>query len=636
MTFFERQAAARRASPRLWLLFAFAVLGIMVAVDLAVWIVLAVREDVSRMQVLATMAFVSAATLALIGFGASYRVAALRDGGESIAQRIGGVPVPAQTRDPHLRRLRRLVETLAVASGMPMPKLYVLERESAINAFAAGHAPSDAVVAVTRGALDRLGRDELQGVVAHAFGRILDGDLRGDIRLLGALSGILAPALAGQRILEDGHQRPAGRGIRVVLGSMAMLCGGGGRVFGRLIKAGESRPRALHADASAVRCVAKSAGLAGALKKIAALEEGATLSRASDAEEIGHLLFDDGVGLRGPFATHPPPLERIQALEPGFGGHQLARLREQWRAAPPNGLEEDARLTSGDAGAAALPAPTVRMPLTPAMVAAQVARPGAESVSCAEAILAHLPDALCALANDRERAATLALALLLDDDADVRRRQHAEIAARLGRDTAVMAQALRDEQLPALHAMQRLPLATQAFPTLHLRPHADLSLILDTLQAAINADGRVRMFEWALGTLLHTQLREAMNPSLHGGSWGAPASASQQEIALLLSLVALNAHDDRAQAERAYLAGLQRALPRDHIAFAPPARGVLALDAAWPTLDALDPPSKRLLVEGLAAAIAIDGAVGVREAELLRAVCGALHCPLPPFPFATG
>src|SRR5690606_28853683 len=140
-----------------------------------------------------------------IGMGSLYRVASLRAGGDAVAMQLGGVPVPEDTTDPSLRRLRNVVEEVAIASGVPMPALFVLEHESGINAFAAGYAPSDAAVAVTRGALERLNRDELQGVVAHEFSHVLNGDMRLNIRLVGVLFGIMMLTLIGQRILPYGR-----------------------------------------------------------------------------------------------------------------------------------------------------------------------------------------------------------------------------------------------------------------------------------------------------------------------------------------------------------------------------------------------------------------------------------------------
>ena len=244
---------------------------------------------------------------------------------------MGGVPIASDTTDFNLRRLRNVVEEIAIASGVPVPKIYVLEHEAAINAFAAGYSPSDAVIAVTRGALDRLNRDELQGVIAHEFSHVLNGDMRLNIRLMGVLFGILMIGLIGRKILEHGRfgGRNKGAGAILVAALVAMIVGYVGLFFGRMIKAGVSRQRERLADASAVQFTRQTTGLAGALKKIGGLDEGSRLNERSNAEEVSHMLFGDGVGFRGLFATHPPLVERIQELEPQFTRSADARAVEE-------------------------------------------------------------------------------------------------------------------------------------------------------------------------------------------------------------------------------------------------------------------------------------------------------------------
>lgn len=632
MNFFERQATARRASFRLVLLFAFAVLGIVCAIDLVLWIALDGSDERTPAQIAGILAAVSVLAVSVIGLGSLYRIASLRGGGAAIALQMGGTPVPEQSRDPQLRRLRNVVEEISIASGVPMPQLYVLEHEAGINAFAAGYTPADAAIAVTRGALERLNRDELQGVIAHEFSHVLNGDMRLNIRLIGVLFGILMIALVGRRILE--HGRFGGRGrdaaVLVVAALVAMAIGYLGLFFGRMIKAGVSRSRELLADASAVQFTRQTAGLAGALKKIAGLHEGAKLEHAGDAEEVSHMLFGDGVGLRGLFATHPPLLQRIHALEPGFGSEQLGQLSLRWRSEPPHGLEEDLRLGLAGAATGVLPPAHSAMQVAPALVAAQVAQPQPDDYRRADIIAAHLPEALRALAAQREDVVTLLLALLLDTDASVRDRQHAEIAARLGRDRAVMAAALRDEHLIDLHPMLRLPLASLCFPVLCRRPRQEMSRVLDAIHAVVNADARVSVFEYCLGTLLRMQVRASLDPSRQQQFGRRRIADARREIATLLSVVARAGHDDGQDAQRAYLAGMQRVLPCDDLDFVVPSDGVIALEPVWPVLDALEPHAKQLLVEAVTAAVSHDGRIRVAESELLRTVCAVLHCPLPP------
>ncbi|MDI1251840.1 M48 family metallopeptidase [Thermomonas sp.] len=625
MNFFEHQAAARRTSSRLVILFALAVVGIVLAVDLAAWI--ATRGSPS------VVAFTSVVTLAVIALGSMYRISSLSGGGEPVALQMGGVPVPENTTDLNLRRLRNVVEEIAIASGVPVPKIYVLEHEDAINAFAAGFSPSDAVIAVTRGALDKLNRDELQGVIAHEFSHILNGDMRLNIRLIGILFGIMMIGLIGRKILVYGRfsGRSKGAGAMLAAALVALIVGYVGLFFGRMIKAGVSRTRETLADASAVQFTRQSQGLAGALKKIGGLEAGARLSDPGSTEEVSHMLFGDGMGFSGLFATHPPLLKRIQALEPSFRGDELQRLQSKWMVSPPNGLQEDIHMGLDGGVGSRLPGVNQQLNVTPPMVASQVAMPAADDYSRADTIATAIPEALRDLAADRESVMPLLLALLLGDDENLAARQHVEIAGRLGDTCADHAVRIHQQLTADLHPMLRLPLASLAFPVLRLRPRPQLDSFMDAVFAVVNADGEVSLFEYCLGRLLTVQVRESLDPSRYARFGRRKPGNVKQEFATLLTVVAQAGRpDDVSAAQRAYLAGMQRVLPRDHVPYAPPANGVLALDAVWEPLDALDPLAKQVMVEAITAAVSNDGRVSVAEAELLRTICGVLHCPLPP------
>ena len=625
MNFFEHQAAARRASTRLVFLFVLAVVGIVAAVDFAAWLVV----PLWRM-----LAFTTGITLLTILFGSLYRIASLGGGGEAVAQQMGGTLVPADTTDLSLRRLRNVVEEIAIASGVPVPKLYVLENEAGINAFAAGFSPSDAVVAVTRGTLDRLNRDELQGVIAHEFSHILNGDMRLNVRLIGVLFGILMIGLIGRKVLEYGRfgsSRNKNAGALVVAALVAMVIGYIGLFFGRMIKAGVSRSRERLADASAVQFTRQTTGLAGALKKIAGVGDGSRLNQRGDAEEVSHMLFGDGVGFSSLFATHPPLLERIRALEPGFRSEQLERLRAEWHLAPPDGLQEDIALGLVDGTAAPLPGARQQVRVSPQQVAAQVATPASDDYRRADAIVDAIPDALRDLARNREAVVPLLLALLLAEADAVLDTQRKAIAERLGEAVADHALRIHQQLTADLHPALRLPLAALAFPVLRLRPRPQLEVFLDAVQAAIDADGEVSLFEYSLAQLLQVQVRESLDPARYARFGRRKPGSVRNEFATLLAVVARYGNtDDEAAARRAYLAGLQRVLPRDHLPYAPPAGGVQALDAVWEPLDALDPLAKQAMVEAVTDAISNDGHISVAEAELLRTICGVLHCPLPP------
>ncbi|MBS0225532.1 MAG: M48 family metallopeptidase [Proteobacteria bacterium] len=624
MNFFEQQAAARRVSTRLVMLFVLAVVAIVAAVDVVAW-------GMTRSG--SALVFFSIVTVATIGLGSLYRIASLGNGGDAVALQLGGVAVPEDTIDPGLRRLRNVVEEISIASGVPVPKIYVLEHESAINAFAAGYTPSDAVIAVTRGALDRLNRDELQGVVAHEFSHILNGDMRLNIRLIGVLFGILMIGLVGRKILENSRfGGRSGRGSAMVFAAaaVAMIIGYAGLFFARMIKAGVSRSRESLADASAVQFTRQTSGLAGALKKIAGIPAGSRLDDRGEAEEVSHMLFGDGVGFSGLFATHPPLLKRIQALDPSFQGEELEKLKAAWRSALPNGMQEDLALGFDEERRHSLPDMQHDIRVTPTRVAAQVALPGADDYLRADTIAGAIPEALRDLAANRESVMALLLALLIDGDEDIGARQQREIAARLGDDIADHAMRVHQQLAADLHPMLRMPLAAVAFPVLRLRPRPQLDAFMATIDAVVKADDRVSPFEYCLGRLLTVQVIESLEPARHARIGWRKLDGARDEIALLLAVVAQAGNTAPLLAQRAYLAGMQHVFPQQHPAYAPPAQGVLALDAAWQTLDALHPLAKQSLVEAVTAAISHDGRVDVAEAELLRTICAVLHCPLPP------
>ncbi|HPM55787.1 MAG TPA: peptidase M48 Ste24p, partial [Thermomonas sp.] len=330
------------------------------------------------------------------------------------------------------------------------------------------------------------------------------------------------------------------------------------------------------------------------------------------------------------FATHPPLLERIRALEPGFNDDAMARLQAQWRASPPDGMQEDVALGLGGGSGARLPGVTQALSVTPPMVAAQVAAPGADDYRRADSIVIAIPDALRDLARQRESVMPLLLGLLLAGDEALAERQRVDIAARLGGEVADHAVRIHQQLTADLHPMLRLPLAGLAFPVLRLRPRPQLDAFMDTVQALVHADGQVSLFEYCLGRLLTVQVRESLDPSRYARFGRRKPGNVRKEFATLLAVVAQAGHEDRASAQHAYLAGLQRVLPRDHLPYVPPANGVLALDAVWEPLDALDPLAKQAMVEAVTAAVSHDGRVSVAESELLRTICAVLHCPLPP------
>ncbi len=327
MDFFSHQDRARRQTALMLCLFAAAVAAIIAALYKVTGFLLFFKGRSPGFDP-QLLGIVAAAVLTLVGLGSLYKIRQLRQGGGAgVAELLGGRLVAADTADGHEQRLLNVVEEMAIASGVPIPAVYVLD-EDGINAFAAGFTSADAVVTVTRGCLRKLGRDELQGVIAHEFSHILNGDMRLNIRLMGVVHGILLIALIGANILRysfggsPGVSRSRRSGGPFILLAMAMMVIGYiGVFFANLIKAAVSRNREFLADSSAVQFTRNPSGIAGALKKIGGLSAGSEIGN-EHAAEASHFYFAKGLGdsLFSIFATHPPLAERVKRLDPGFRG----------------------------------------------------------------------------------------------------------------------------------------------------------------------------------------------------------------------------------------------------------------------------------------------------------------------------
>ena len=345
MNFFDHQRAAKGTTLKLVLLFVAAVVALVAAVDGAA--VLAMRylasdyKEIDASETLAVVIVVTAITLLVIAGGMLVKTLSLRQGGAAVAAAVGAVPVDPTTTDPQLRRFVNIVEEMALASGVPAPRLFVMPREPGINAFAADFTPADAAIAVTGGALAQLNRDELQGVIGHEFSHILNGDMRLNIRLIGLLAGILLIGMIGLRTLQFGGRGSDSKGaLPIVAFAFAlMVLGFVGVFFANLIKAAVSRQREWLADASAVQFTRQTDGLEGALKKIGGIPTGSRLRDSRNAAEVSHMLFGEGArrSFASLFATHPQLTDRIKALNPSFDPREIAQLQQQYAQQAPTG-----------------------------------------------------------------------------------------------------------------------------------------------------------------------------------------------------------------------------------------------------------------------------------------------------------
>ncbi len=649
MNFFAHQELARKQTRRMVVLFTIAVICIVVAIDVVVMVALGIASEHRRGAASAgagsgagAIIATSVGVLAVIGLATLYRISTLRAGGSAVAMQLGATPVPVDTADFAYRRLRNVIEEIAIASGVPVPEIFVLEEETAINAFASGYTPADAAVTVTRGCLDKLTREELQGVIAHEFSHVLNGDMRLNIRLMGVAFGILVLAIVGRKIAEvSGRSRSRDGGAIVIAGITLLVVGYIGVFFARIIKASISRQREYLADASAVQFTRQTEGIAGALKKIGGLSEGSKLT-SHDGEEVAHMLFGDGVGYSALFATHPALIDRIKRLQPQFNPAEFAEIAADWtqprrvgETDDPNvslagfAPSRDSSVSSVTARSARLPVEAQEMRLSPHAVSEQVGHPDTGDYRAAAALSMSIPDSLSNAAHSRERSMLVVFALLLNAEELVRQQQIELIAHYFDTGTAAEVEAL-SPVTDTLHPMQRLPLAAMAFPALRRHPRPKLQIFVIVLKQLIKADGRVSLEEYCLAKLVGIQVIDALNPATSRVMGRIKLGDAVAELCDLFSVVAEYGHDDAQSARRAYVLGLNEVLPDTKPSYSPPTDWATALDRALPKLDLLTPAGKELVVRGLTHAISADGVVSVHEAELLRTVCAALHCPLPP------
>ena len=545
MNFFEHQEAARRNSRRLVVLFALAVVAIVIAVNVAATVLFhtfSAPVGLRWHSGVLPNGFYFTNTVVVLGLifgGTLLEMNRLKAGGVAVAQMVGAREVDTSTRDLLDRRLVNIVEEMAIASGVPMPRVFVMDAETSINAFAAGHSIDDAIVAVTRGTLTRLSRDELQGVIAHEFSHILNGDMRLNLRLIGVLYGLLIVALAGRFLLElggrsrSGGDRSSGSAIAVLVaaGLALWVLGYIGVFFGRLIKAGVSRQREFLADASAVQFTRNPDGIGGALRKIAGLSEQSGLGSRIDhpqAESLSHLFLGAARPsfVRGIFATHPPMDERLRriygravgampapenAVALALGG--LEPTPEPTRRSPIQ-FVPSASLAAAAQSAEALPertSPVAGLMAAGAAAAANVAaeigtvRPPRNRDFALDEAQRALVESLRRAASDGMGAQLLALALLVDKDQELRGQQRALIAEVFGAEAAVLADGYH-EQIQRLPPGARQPLVDVAMPALRKLPSEERSSLLRTAHLLIAADGRVTVPEFLLFTILKRRL----------------------------------------------------------------------------------------------------------------------------------
>jgi len=621
MNFFEAQDSARRATRGLIAAYIAATLLIVAGVTAIVGFAIFGTQQEADPGVLV---FTALATILLIVGATLYKTAQLSSGGGRVARDLGGILVPPDVSDPLRRRLRNVVEEMSIASGVPVPEIYVLEHEPGINAFAAGFTSGDAAIAVTRGTLEILDRDELQGVVAHEFSHVLNGDMRLNIRMMGVLFGILVLGLIGRLILRGSYhggiaRSRRGRGSAPVLliGLGLVVLGSVGVFFARIVKAAVSRKREYLADASAVQFTRQTDGIANALKKIAGLTQHSYL-RAADPEEVSHMLFAHGARFSSLFATHPPLIDRIQALQPGFKPSDIARIDSPSMA--PGRV--DSRVSGFAEGAANFDL-TRQTPIIDT-----IGNPTLQHVLYANALRGGFPEELYEAAHSQILAPLLVLAIFVSRNEQRAAPSFDFLARQLGEQRAGLIRNLHN-LLGSGGAEWRLPLIEIAFPALRQMPAQRIEFLLDIGQQLIEQDGEIELHEFCLYRILKLNLGHALAPT---AKHRRASKADVRRAALtLLAIIADRGHTSADDGERAFRAGIaQFGAWAAQAEFDVPSQPVVALRDSLDTLQRMSHSARQSTVQAVAAVISEDRELTAAEAELLRAICASLMCPLPP------
>jgi Zn-dependent protease with chaperone function/uncharacterized tellurite resistance protein B-like protein len=618
--FFRQQELARGRTRNLVILFALAVLVVIGLTYFLSGLVTLWGNNVWAPNLLLSAGIAGS----IIGLGSGVKMLQLSAGGAAVARDLGGRELDHATKDPDERKLLNIVEEMSIASGIPVPQVWVMDEEDGINAFAAGRSTSDAVIGVTRGSIKALTRDELQGVIAHEFSHILNGDMRLNLRLIGVVHGILIIAIIGGGIFRvAARMRGSGKNNPQVplllLGAALYAIGYAGVLLGRMIKSAVSRQREFLADASAVQFTRNPQGIGGALKKIGGSASGSKMT-ALRAEEASHMMFGNVVKHAASlFATHPPLEERIRAILPEWDG-QFEPVEIPDIKAAPRGDRQPQPARSAPWGAAMLAA-------TPQEVVDRVGMLSPADMENAALLRDSIPEDLRLLLHEPSGAQAVMFGLLISPGEGTEADTLSAMIDSQTLQTAKNVAAL----VASWHSIHAITLIDVAIPALrHLTPE-EYKRFSGILEALVQSDQQIDLFEF----MVQRMLRRHLDRWFHKSPPAPMKYRSFQQLipaveTLLTAMSGVGARTPE-QATSALQAG-QTILSQHgiHLTLQPRPASLEEVSNALDNFDAATPLVKKQLLMACVAVAKGDGDIASGEAELLRAVADTIGCPMPP------
>jgi len=637
MDFFEAQDRAKRNTGKLIALYALAVIGIIISIYF-VTILIFITQFNGFGDSFWNPALLSAVTviiLIMILSGTAYRVAQLRKGGSAVAELLGGRKVEPMTTDSGERMLMNVVEEMSIASGVPVPDVYMLDREENINAFAAGFGMNDAAIGVTRGAVEQLSRDELQGVIAHEYSHIFNGDMRLNIRLIGILNGILIIHVMGMilirsvfysggaRVRSSKNGKGGNGTIAIILLGVALIVIGYiGMICGRMIQSAISRQREYLADAAAVQFTRNPDGLAGALNKIGMKKKGAEIKNAH-AMEMSHLFFASSYHsfVDMLFATHPPLEKRIKAISPQYGSGRDEKLKKN--------IEKDfgnkhvaGKQPSSPSAAVSGPHPAI----TPELILAAIGTLGAGSIKRAGSVLKGIPPVLRNAAHEPLAAEALMYALLLKSSNENNVPEW--LSTRTGNETA----SETDKILIKLENAERewfLPLTELSLPALRKMSAGQYKEFRSVLSQLLNMNRPENLFAFVLEKMIIHQLDSFFSEKKEKNIRHHHLKTLGRELSVLLSALSHLTDSNPENAWQNSLKPIGKVMP-DNMEFLRQDECRLRdLDTALDELAASANPVKKYIISSVIYCVTSDKKINTDEMELMRAVSEVLETPIP-------